>query len=141
MVRTPDGGLEPVYDGDCPAPEAIDTVVAMCGQALARPEARGAVWNLRLADRDAADAANLPCELDYPARYRVEFEHSSGGDSLLPPEDRGHFDGWCTDVDAADADEAERIGMDRLLDYVAGEGPDWSRRAHEDLTPRATIIE
>lgn len=73
-------------------------------------------------------------------RYGVSFGHTSGGDSLLPPEDRGYFDGWTVDVDAPTVRDAEAVGMQLMYDHARDEHPDWVLRAIDDLEPTAKRI-
>lgn len=88
--------------------------------------------------------------------FTVRFEHTSGGDSHLPREFRGFFDGEEERVTRAEVDAelarqpyagdeagsaveqaAATVGLCRLLDRVKAEHPDWSRRATDDLSAYA----
>ncbi len=66
-------------------------------------------------------------------RVSVGFHHTAGGDSLLPKQDRGFFDGYEVEVEAATPQEAGRLGTAALAMLLSFTYPDWPRRATEDL--------
>ena len=74
------------------------------------------------------------------AIYEVWFEHCSGGDSLLPREDRGYFNDYSVEVEAESREQAEQKGMDAMHTHVSVEHPDWVLRAVDDLAATAELV-
>ena len=66
-------------------------------------------------------------------KVHIGFHHTAGGDSLLPPADRGFFDGYEVEVGANTPQGAEQLGMVAMYEMVRKEHPNWPQRAIEDL--------
>jgi len=63
----------------------------------------------------------------------VGFHHTGGGDSLLPKQARGFFDGYTLEVDADTPREAAQTAMAEMYAMCSAEHPDWPWRAVDDL--------
>jgi len=67
------------------------------------------------------------------------YEHTSGGDSLLPESEQGFFDGFMLRVEVepgATLGDAEAAALDKLEATMKCQHPEFPRAAVEDLSPR-----
>jgi hypothetical protein len=74
-------------------------------------------------------------------RYLVGFEHTSGGDSLLPQGSRGYYDEFTATVEADTPEEAEGLAMRAMYDDRSENHPDFPNRAVDDLVARVEEID
>ena len=74
-----------------------------------------------------------------PMKLTVMFEHTSGGDSLLPKQDRGFFDNYEVVVEATTLHDAEQLAMAEMHARCSDEHPDWPNSAIDDLSPDVQV--